>query len=207
MSASRRFDQYMAHLSQGLGHADRHAGLKGYCTGLMLPLARKIVEPMAARFDPLHASVFITLLRKPNAPMRNFCAGFANGWCSIWISAEAVGGSLMTPAFPRRACTRALSGRGAPILRHAGHKQDNCQVGCERLAGLRARQSSCGLAALLARGLGAGRSATQACWCARGPWLCHQDADCPAAVAHPVVRRCSPPLCAGRCRLRRGHRL
>ena len=49
MSASERFDQYMVHLSQGLGHADRHAGLKGYCTGLMLPLARKSVEPMAAR--------------------------------------------------------------------------------------------------------------------------------------------------------------
>jgi len=56
MSASERFDQYMAHLSQALGHADRHAGLKGYCTGLMLPLSRKSVEPMAARVDPLHAS-------------------------------------------------------------------------------------------------------------------------------------------------------
>ena len=56
MSASARFDQYMEHLSQALGHADRRAGLKGYCTGLMLPLARKSVEPMAARVDPLHAS-------------------------------------------------------------------------------------------------------------------------------------------------------
>lgn len=56
MGASKRFDRYMAHLAQGLGHADRHAGLKGYCTGLMLPLARKSVEPMAARVDPLHAS-------------------------------------------------------------------------------------------------------------------------------------------------------
>lgn len=56
MDASERFDRYMDHLSQGLGHADRHAGLKGYCTGLMLPLSRKSVEPMAARVDPLHAS-------------------------------------------------------------------------------------------------------------------------------------------------------
>jgi SRSO17 transposase len=46
----------MDHLAEGLGHLDRHAGLKGYCTGLMLPLARKSVEPMAARVDPLHAS-------------------------------------------------------------------------------------------------------------------------------------------------------
>lgn len=56
MSAIERFDRYMEHLAEGLGHADRHAGLKGYCTGLMLPLARKSVEPMAARVDPLHAS-------------------------------------------------------------------------------------------------------------------------------------------------------
>jgi len=56
MSAIERFDRYLEHLAEGLGHSDRHAGLRGYCTGLMLPLARKSVEPMAARVDPLHAS-------------------------------------------------------------------------------------------------------------------------------------------------------
>src|SRR5512145_1499197 len=56
MSAAERFEQYMEHLAAGLGHADRHAGLRGYCTGLMLPLERKSVEPMAASLDPLHAS-------------------------------------------------------------------------------------------------------------------------------------------------------
>jgi SRSO17 transposase len=56
MNVTEEFNHYIAHLSQGLGHADRHAGLSGYCTGLMLPLSRKSVEPMAARVDPLHAS-------------------------------------------------------------------------------------------------------------------------------------------------------
>ncbi|WP_033365284.1 IS701 family transposase [Bordetella sp. FB-8] len=56
MNAADRFDQYLEHLSEGLGHADRRAGLRGYCTGLMLPLSRKSVEPMAARVDPTHAS-------------------------------------------------------------------------------------------------------------------------------------------------------
>jgi SRSO17 transposase len=56
MDPMARFEEYMAHLGAGLGHADRVAGLHGYCTGLMLPLARKSVEPMAARLDPLHAS-------------------------------------------------------------------------------------------------------------------------------------------------------
>jgi SRSO17 transposase len=56
MGAIERFEAYMDHLAEGLAHADRHAGLRGYCTGLMLPLSRKSVEPMAARMDPLHAS-------------------------------------------------------------------------------------------------------------------------------------------------------
>ena len=56
MSGRLRFERYMAHLAEGLGHVDRHAGLNDYCTGLMLPLSRKSVEPMAARVDPLHAS-------------------------------------------------------------------------------------------------------------------------------------------------------
>ncbi len=56
MNAAQRFDCYLEHLSAGLGRADRHAGLRGYCTGLMLPLSRKSVEPMAAQIDPMHAS-------------------------------------------------------------------------------------------------------------------------------------------------------
>ena len=53
MGTSERFDEYLGHLAEGLGHVDRHAGLRGYCTGLMLPLSRKSVEPMAASMDPL----------------------------------------------------------------------------------------------------------------------------------------------------------
>jgi SRSO17 transposase len=54
MGASERFERYMEHLGAGLGHADRHARLKGYCTGLMLPLSRKSVEPMAASIEREH---------------------------------------------------------------------------------------------------------------------------------------------------------
>ena len=52
MDELREFDRYMAHLSEGLGHADRRAGLRGYCTGLMAPLKRKSVEPIAAHVAP-----------------------------------------------------------------------------------------------------------------------------------------------------------
>ncbi len=54
--AVEEFEKYLEHLSRELGHADRHAGLRGYCTGLVMPLARKSVEPMAAHLDPQHAS-------------------------------------------------------------------------------------------------------------------------------------------------------
>jgi len=56
MARRSRFDMYVDELSRALGHADRAAGLRGYCTGLMLPLERKSVEPMAAGIDPRHAS-------------------------------------------------------------------------------------------------------------------------------------------------------
>jgi SRSO17 transposase len=47
-----RFDDYVERLGDVLGHADRHAPLRAYCTGLPLPGERKSVEPMAARVDP-----------------------------------------------------------------------------------------------------------------------------------------------------------
>jgi hypothetical protein len=50
------FERYLNDLAQELGHSDRIAGLKGYCTGLVLPLSRKSVEPMAAHIDPMRAS-------------------------------------------------------------------------------------------------------------------------------------------------------
>jgi SRSO17 transposase len=52
MEELSEFERYMVYLSEGLGHADRHAGLRGYCTGLMAPLNRKSVEPMAAHLAP-----------------------------------------------------------------------------------------------------------------------------------------------------------
>src|SRR6187551_2100637 len=47
-----RFGDYVGRLGDVLGHADRKAPLKAYCTGLLLPGERKSVEPMAARMQP-----------------------------------------------------------------------------------------------------------------------------------------------------------
>lgn len=123
------FESYLQYLAEGLGHADRHAGLRGYCTGLLLPLSRKSVEPIAARIDPLHASArhqslhhFVAkaqwsdqeLLRRVAqrvVPVMDFSAG---GW---WIVDDT--------GFPKKGnhsvgVTRQYCG----VL----GKQDNCQV-------------------------------------------------------------------------------
>lgn len=50
------FDHYLNHLAAALEHVDRVGPMKDYCTGLMLPLQRKSVEPLAAHLNPQHVS-------------------------------------------------------------------------------------------------------------------------------------------------------
>ena len=50
------FERYIKQLCEALGHRDRHGGFADYSRGLMLPLERKSVEPLAAHTDPLHVS-------------------------------------------------------------------------------------------------------------------------------------------------------
>ena len=129
MDELQEFDRYMAHLSEGLGHADRHAGLRGYCTGLMSPLQRKSVEPMAAHVEPLrvrsrHQSLhhFVAdanwsdqemLLRVAQwvVPLMNFGDG---GW---WIIDDT--------GFPKQG--QHSVGVARQYCGMLG-KQDNCQV-------------------------------------------------------------------------------
>ena len=47
-----RFAAYVEVITSTLGHADRAAPFRSYCTGLLLPGDRKSVEPMAARAQP-----------------------------------------------------------------------------------------------------------------------------------------------------------
>ena len=51
---ARRFREYVERLTVAVGHADRHAPMRAYLTGLCLPGERKSIEPMAARVDPRH---------------------------------------------------------------------------------------------------------------------------------------------------------
>ncbi len=47
-----RFAVYVETLGAALGHTDRVAPARRYCAGLLLPGARKSIEPMAARVEP-----------------------------------------------------------------------------------------------------------------------------------------------------------
>ena len=51
-AAAERFQNYVERLAQRLAHADRREPRRGYLTGLVLPGARKSVEPMAALLAP-----------------------------------------------------------------------------------------------------------------------------------------------------------
>jgi len=53
--SEQRFAAYIERLGSVMGHADRKRPFKDYCTGLVMPLERKSVEPLAAVTEPGHA--------------------------------------------------------------------------------------------------------------------------------------------------------
>src|SRR5215472_6442992 len=53
--SEKRFAAYIERLGSVMGHADRKRPFKDYCTGLVMPLERKSVEPLAAVTEPGHA--------------------------------------------------------------------------------------------------------------------------------------------------------
>jgi SRSO17 transposase len=48
----QRFDPYVASLAEAVDHPDRAQPLHDYCTGLLLPVERKSIEPIAAQVAP-----------------------------------------------------------------------------------------------------------------------------------------------------------
>lgn len=48
----QRFDQYVALLTAAVDHPERAQPLRDYCTGLLLPVERKSMEPIAAQVAP-----------------------------------------------------------------------------------------------------------------------------------------------------------
>ena len=125
-----RFARYVEALSGCLGHADRVAPMRSYCTGLLLPGARKSVEPMAARLRPdrtsaAHQSLLHFVGQSPwdsDALLRRvreavLPAMTARGAIEAWIVDDT--------GFPKKG--RHSVGVARQYCGQLG-KQDNCQV-------------------------------------------------------------------------------
>jgi SRSO17 transposase len=125
-----RFAAYIEALGAVLGHADRQEPMRDYCLGLLMPIERKSVEPMAAVTAPAQvAAKHQSLLHfVGNAP-----------WSDAAMLARV--GQLVLPAIERSGPIEAwiIDDTGFPkkgrhsvgvTRQYCGQlgKQDNCQV-------------------------------------------------------------------------------
>jgi SRSO17 transposase len=125
-----RFAEFIEHLSEVVGHADRHLPLAAYCTGLLLPGERKSVEPMAARLAP-------DAIGSKHQSLHHFVAK------APWQDAALLSAvcAFVLPKMERQAPIRAwiIDDTGIPkkgkhsvgvARQYCGElgKQDNCQV-------------------------------------------------------------------------------
>jgi SRSO17 transposase len=130
-TATERFEDYVSLIAQQLGHADRVDPFRGYCTGLLLPVQRKSVEPMAAHLAP-------TRVRSEHQRLHHFVADAA--WSDAAVLA-AVRDYVLDEVVPRAGKPEALliDDTGFPkqgmhsvgvARQYCGQlgKQDNCQV-------------------------------------------------------------------------------
>ena len=206
MEDLQEFERYMAHLSEGLGHADRHAGLRGYTTGLMSPLQRKSVEPMAAHVDPLnvrsrHQSLhhFVADANWSDermllgvcqwvVPLMDFSDG---GW---WIIDDT--------GFPKQG--RHSVGVARQYCGMLG-KQDNCQVAVSVSLACAAASMPVAWQLYLPKEWADDQRRREKAGVPEALRVRHQAADRAAADRAPDGPGCAQALRAGRCGLRRGH--
>jgi SRSO17 transposase len=129
--ATEGFEQYVSLIAQQLGHADRVEPFRGYCTGLLLPVHRKSVEPMAAHLAP-------TRVRSEHQRLHHFVADAA--WPDDAVL-TAVRNYVLEKVVPRAGAPEALLIDDTGFPKQGTHsvgvarqycgqlgKQDNCQV-------------------------------------------------------------------------------
>src|ERR1035438_9747696 len=129
-SGTQRFDRYLDAISGELGHVDRIAPFRAYCTGLLLPGERKSVEPMAALIDP-------TNVRQSHQSLHHFVS--TSAWDDQAVLARV--GELTIPVLQKREPVRAWIVDDTGIPKKGKHsvgvshqycgqlgKQANCQV-------------------------------------------------------------------------------
>jgi SRSO17 transposase len=125
-----RFEAYGAALASVLGHADRVGPMRDYCTGLMLPLERKSIEPLAAATAPERVSA-------QHQSLMHFVSQSA--WSDEKMLAKVR--ELVLPPIERHGPIEAWIIDDTGLRKHGRHsvgvarqylgeigKQDNCQV-------------------------------------------------------------------------------
>jgi SRSO17 transposase len=130
-SGTKRFEQYVSLIAQQLGHADRVEPFRGYCTGLLLPVQRKSVEPMAAHLAP-------SRVRSEHQRLHHFVADAA--WTDEAVL-SAVRDYVLEEVVPGAGAPEALLIDDTGFPKQGRHsvgvarqycgqlgKQDNCQV-------------------------------------------------------------------------------
>ncbi|MGH3803821.1 MAG: IS701 family transposase, partial [Pseudonocardiaceae bacterium] len=130
-SATDRFEAFVSSIAQCLGHADRVAPFRNYCTGLLLPVKRKSVEPMAAQLAPQR-------VRSEHQRLHHFVADAA--WSDEGVLA-AVRDYVLERVVARAGAPEALLIDDTGFPKQGSHsvgvarqycgqlgKQDNCQV-------------------------------------------------------------------------------
>src|SRR5277367_6693467 len=128
--SDERFSIYVDGLASVIGHADRLNPLRDYCTGLMMPCARKSVEPMAAVTAPSRTAA-------QHQSLLHFVGNAA--WSDEKVLAKV--GEMVLPAIERQGPIEAwiIDDTGFPkkgehsvgvTRQYCGQlgKQDNCQV-------------------------------------------------------------------------------
>jgi SRSO17 transposase len=125
-----RFEAYVEALIDVIGHADRAEPMRDYCTGLLLPVDRKSVEPIAAATAPSRTSA-------KHQSLLHFVGNAA--WSDDAVMAQVR--AFVLPAIERSGPIRAwiVDDTGFPkkgkhsvgvARQYCGQlgKQDNCQV-------------------------------------------------------------------------------
>jgi len=128
--SAERFSSYLKGLVSVIGHADRAKPLQDYCVGLMMPCARKSVEPLAALTAPERTAA-------QHQSLLHFVG--EGGWSDEKVLAQIRG--MVLPQIERHGAIRAWIIDDTSFPKQGRHsvgvarqycgqlgKQDNCQV-------------------------------------------------------------------------------
>lgn len=129
-ASEARFEAYVEALASVIGHADRARPMRDYCAGLLLPVERKSVEPMAAALSPERTAA-------KHQSLLHFIG--QAGWSDEKVLAKTR--ALVLPAMTREAPIRAWIVDDTAFAKKGKHsvgvarqycgqlgKQENCQA-------------------------------------------------------------------------------